>query len=269
MAVATSTAIAIGSIAASTGGAAMSFSQANKQSKLQKQAQADAQKAMDEARKKLEVNYMAGLSIQKEPYELEREALLSQGAQAIQAGVESERGSAATAGRIQEQMNLAQAGQRTAMGKELTDLERATADEQSRLRDMGANLDLEEAAGQQQMARDAAEAKNKAIQQGMASATSALQQGISTFLPLYGSNSNTNQKLADKVMADANKSIAAAKPNIGMVAGANRPMLLQSNLNTPVPQQPLIYPQQQIQSNPFMLQNQPAYSVPNPFNIFG
>ena len=95
---AATTAAVIG-ITATVAGTGMSFAQANKQKKLQKKAEADAMKAMQDARKKLDVNYYDELAVQKEPYELEREALLSAGAQAIQAGVESERGAAATAGR--------------------------------------------------------------------------------------------------------------------------------------------------------------------------
>lgn len=182
---AVATALAIAGIASSAGGAIMSFNQAAKQNRLMTQAQQDAANAMAQARGLLGKNYMAGLGIQKEPYELEREALLSTGAQNIQAGVESERGAAATAGRVQAGMNEAQAGQRTAMQKELSDLDLKTAEEASRLRDLDANLYLEEAAGQQQMAKDAAEAKAAAIKSGMASATSAIQQGVQA-IPLFG-----------------------------------------------------------------------------------
>jgi len=197
MAIATSTALAIGSIAVSAGSAGMSFAQAAKQDKRAKQAQQDAQKAMDEARKKLSVNYMENLSIQKEPYELEREALLSQGAQAIQAGVESERGAAATAGRIQMSQNEAQAAQRTAMGQELSNLEKLTAQEESRIATNLGNLDLAEAQGQQQIAADAEKARAAAIQSGIESVASGIQTGISTFAPLY--EKTDSAKLAGKI----------------------------------------------------------------------
>jgi hypothetical protein len=187
MAVATATALAIGGIAVSAAGTGMSFAQANKQKKLQKQAQADAQKAMEEARKKLEVNYYDQLAVQKEPYELEREALLSSGAQAIQAGVESERGAAATAGRVQMAMNEAQAGIRTAQGKEMADLAKLSAAEESRLRDVGVQLDMEEAAGAQMAARDAQEARAAYMTQGFEGLTSTIQQGIAA-APLYSQN---------------------------------------------------------------------------------
>jgi hypothetical protein len=184
MAAATSI-IAAAGLAVSAGSAGMSFAQAGKQRKLQRQAESDAEQAMAEARKKLEVNYYDQLAIQKEPYELQREAMLSQGAQAIQAGVESERGSAATAGRIAMAQNEAQAGIRTEMGKELMALEKLSAEEDSRLRDMGLNLDLAEVQGAQQAAADAQRAAAAATTQGMQSIQSLGQQAIQQ-APLYG-----------------------------------------------------------------------------------
>ena len=69
--------------------------------------------------------------------------MLSQGAQAIQAGVESERGAAATAGRIQMAANEGQGAIRTAMGQDMQQLEMLSAQEEGRLRDIGVQLDLE------------------------------------------------------------------------------------------------------------------------------
>ena len=78
------TSAVVGTAAALTS-AGMSFAQANKQKTAMRNAEADADKAMKAAREKLNVNFYDVLSIQKEPYELEREALLASGAQAIQA----------------------------------------------------------------------------------------------------------------------------------------------------------------------------------------
>jgi hypothetical protein len=189
MAVATTTAIALGSLALSAGTTGMSFAQAGKQKKAQRQAEEDAEKAMAEARKKLELNFYDTLGIQKEPYELEREALLSQGASAIQAGVESERGAAATAGRIQMAQQQAQAGIRTAMGQELMNLEKLSAAENARLTGLGYNLDLEEVKGAQEAARDAERLAAQATQQGMQGIQSIAQQGLSTFVPLFSKQS--------------------------------------------------------------------------------
>jgi len=181
-------------LAATAGTTTMSFVQAGKQRRLQQQAEKDAAKAMADARKKLEVNYYEALGIQKEPYELEREALIAAGAQAIEAGRESERGAAAVAGRVQMAQQEGQAAIRTAMGKELTELEKATAMEESRLRDVGVQLDLEEAEGAQMAAAQAQEAAQKATAEGVQGVTSFIGQAAAT-APLYA-KSLKNQKQA-------------------------------------------------------------------------
>jgi hypothetical protein len=179
------TTAAIIGMTAAVGSSAMSFVQAGKQKKAQRQAEADADRAMQAARQKLEVNYYDTLSIQKEPYELQREALLSQGALAVQAGVESERGAAATAGRIQMSMNDAQSGVRSLMGQELSDLAKASAQEESRLRDVGTQLDLEEVAGQQLKAANTEELSARSLKQGMEGLTSFGKQ-LYKAAPLFG-----------------------------------------------------------------------------------
>ena len=79
------TAIAAGvgmaTTAATTGA---SFGQAIKQKRMQKKAQQEANRAMADARKKLDVNYLEALAIQKEPYELQREATLQAAATAME-----------------------------------------------------------------------------------------------------------------------------------------------------------------------------------------
>lgn len=170
--VATATGLGIGGIAAIGGlalsaiGMGASFGQASKQRKAEEAAKRQAEKAMAEARKKLEVNYLDALAIQKEPYELEREALLVAGAQGVEAARESERGAAAGVGRIQLAQQKGQQGIRTAMGREMTALDRAAAAEESRLRDVGIQLDLGEVAGAQMAASDAGQAAAAAQTQG-------------------------------------------------------------------------------------------------------
>lgn len=214
MAIATATAIGLGISAAATGA---SFAQAGKQRKLQREAQAEAQKAMQEARQKLEVNYYEQLGIQKEPYELEREALLTSGAQLIEAGVESERGAAATAGRVQMAQ---QAGQRqiaAAMGQEMAGIEKAIVGEDTRLRDMGLQLDLGEVAGAQLAERDAQQAAAAATTQAF-QGLQGLGQQIMQTSPLYGkSGSSAEAAKIDQIASkdfglnqmDTQKSIAS------------------------------------------------------------
>ncbi len=170
----------------SLAGGVKSFSEANKAKKRQQQAERDAQKAMDDARRRTEVNVMEALSIQKEPYEQQVMALLTQGQAGLQAGVEGDqRGAAATAGRVQMAQNLGQERVRTAMGQELQDIERAKIAEEARLLDARMGLDLAEAEGYQQMAADAEKARAANIEQGIGAignlATTSMQN-----MPLYG-----------------------------------------------------------------------------------
>lgn len=187
-------ALGIASLAIGITSTGLSFAQAGKQRRRQQEAEIKADQAMAAARKKLDVNYMDALAIQKEPYELQREALLQQGATALQAGVEGEtRGAAATAGRVQLAQQQGQGQVRAQMGQELTALEKASAEEESRLRDIGVQLDLGEATGAQQAAADAASARAAAMQQGFSSGASALQSGLS-LVPLYQQNNQQNQQ---------------------------------------------------------------------------
>lgn len=185
MALTTATALAIGSIAVSAGSAGMSFAEAGKQRRLQQEAENDAAKALAEARKKLDVNFYANLGINKEPYELEREALVSAGAQAIQAGQESERGAAATAGRIQMAQQQGQREIAGAMGTEMFNLDKLTAAESSKLAQKQAELYLSEAEGAQLAARDAQEAATAYTTAGVKGIGTAAQQTLTSLVPLY------------------------------------------------------------------------------------
>lgn len=182
----------IASLATTAVGTGMSFSQASAQRKAQKKAEAEAAKSMADARAKLEVNYADALSIQKEPYERQREALLSAGAQALEQGIESERGGAATAGRVLAAQQEAQGQARDTMSQDLFNLEAMQAEEQSRLRDIGVQLDIGEASGAQQAA---AEAENRAAQfqqQGFQGAVNLVGQAASA-VPLFSKTGGAKQ----------------------------------------------------------------------------
>jgi len=178
---------AVGGLVISGVSAGVSFSQANKQKKAQQRAEEEADKAMEAARGKLDVNFAEQMSIKKEAYDLEREAMLSAGAQATEAGIESERGSAATAGRVYAAQQQGQAGIRGAMADEMTNIENAIIEEDARLRDLDVALDLEEVAGNQQAAADAQRAAMAARQQGVQSTLAFAQQGLA-MAPLYSKN---------------------------------------------------------------------------------
>ena len=96
----------IAGLALSAGSAAFSFGQAGAAKRAQRDAESKADAMMLQARKRLDINYMEELSIKKEPYELQREALLQQGATALAAAQEGDqRGVAAAAGRLQQAQN--------------------------------------------------------------------------------------------------------------------------------------------------------------------
>lgn len=257
MAAITAAVVGTASAVAST---VMSFTQAAQQQKNIRAAQAKADQAMQEARKKLEVNYYEQLGIQKEPYELQREALLVQGAQALEGARESDRGAAATAGRLQAMQTEAQAGVRTAMGKELMDLEALTATEESRLRDIGVQLDMGEIVGAQQAMSDAEKARTAAIQQGFQGIRN-IAKSVDKFVPLFPDTGKTDFKQVQ------NNNLK----NMNVVGSG-----MSSAYNAPLSQQQQI--QQQVQNqtplNPMLGQGlgvlqQQYYQQPyeyNPFN---
>jgi hypothetical protein len=199
---AVATAAAIGGLAISGASTAMSFVQAGQQKKAQRNAEAAAAAAIAEAKRKLEVNFAKNRSIQKEPYEAAREAILASGAQALQQGAESDKGAEVTAGKVQMAMNQGQADIRTAMGQELTDIEKDIINEDSRLRDLGVQLDLGEAEGAQLAARDAQEASTAAMQEGFQGLASTAQQGLD-MVPLFQKTASVKQ--LGKMQSEAQK----------------------------------------------------------------
>lgn len=201
MAAATAIIAGVG-VAISAGSTAMSFAQAAQQQKNIRTAQAKADQAMQEARKKLEVNYYEQLGIQKEPYDKEREEFTK----IVSASIDPELGRAgiANVGRALAMQNEAQAGIRTAMGKELMDLAALTATEESRLRDIGVQLDLGEVTGAQQAMSDAEQARTAAMAQGFQGLAATAQQAAN-LVPLY--QTSAAAKSLNRAEADYSKMI--------------------------------------------------------------
>ena len=183
----TAAVLGIASLTMAAGTTTASFIQAGDQKKKQKQAEADAEKAMAEARKKTDVNFYEELAINKEAYTAQREAMLSAGAQAIEAGKESQRGLAAAVGRTQKAQEVGQAKIREAEIADVNKLEQLVAKEESRLRDVGIQLDLGEAAGAQVAAQQFAEQSQASTMQGVAGIGQTVQAGLQ-MVPLYQQN---------------------------------------------------------------------------------
>lgn len=172
---------ALGSTIAGTGA---SFAQARKQRMLQQDAQRKAEEAMAAARKRLEVNVYEREAIAKEPYELQREALLRSGAQAMEAARESERGAAAAAGRLQSTMAGEQATTRAEMATDIQGMRGRIIAEDARLRDEGMAINKDIVTGAQQAIADAQEARNAALVQGVQGLGNAANQ-LYENAPLY------------------------------------------------------------------------------------
>jgi hypothetical protein len=191
MAMFTTIAAGIG-LAVTAGTTAMSFAQAGKQRKAMREAERAADTAMQEARKKLDLNAYDQLAVNKEVYRDQREEFGRTAAAAIQAGVESERGAEATAGRVLLASDQVQAGITSAMNQDLQQLEMLSAQEDARNRDIGVQLDLEEVAGAQLAAANAQELAANATAQGMEGLTSLGSQ-LAEKAPLFERNRAAEQ----------------------------------------------------------------------------
>ena len=172
-------------------GAAKSFSDASKQEKARKEANAAADIAMNDARKKLDENFYEGLDINLKSFEQERNALAGVGQQLVQAGQEGERGAGAMAGRVMLGVQKAEQEITNRQIGSMENLEKLVAGEESRLRDAKVSLDLGEAEGAQLAARDAAAAKNAAITQGVTQLGQA-GMGLYQSSELYGQKKQPN-----------------------------------------------------------------------------
>lgn len=180
-AVSTGAVVAAGVAAGTTlYGGAKSFSDANKARKRGEAAERAADKAIEEAKRRVDVNVYEQLSIAKEPYELMRDALLTQGATGMQAGVEGEtRGAAATAGRMQMAQNLQQGQVRAQMGQRMDEINKLVADEDKRRQLQLAGIAMEETAGAQLAVRDAEEDRAAYIAQGVGT-LGGIAEGLSS-----------------------------------------------------------------------------------------
>jgi len=256
MAIATTTAIALGSLAIAGASTGMSFAQAGAQKTKQKQAEADAAKAMASARAKLQQNFALQEAINKTPYELERDAMLSLGSKQIEAGAESERGGVPTAGLVAMGQNLQQAGITTRQSAESSAITQRQIAEQSRLRDLNVQLDLGEVAGQQEIAKQAETDAAQAKAQALAGVGDMLQQGVN-MMPLY---LNQGRKEVQSVMPEGGLTQAGRTTSNGIGNLTYNPFMpMTTNYSTPTAQVPNA---QQLNPNYYNPFNQNYY---NPF----
>lgn len=181
--------IGISTALASAGGSA---AQAVSAGQAARNASSRATKAFDEAMQKLSANQFAGIGLPMEVRDRQIEANLSAGAEATQAGRESERGAAAIAGQVYRGQTEAQRNIAGDIGQQLMGLETATAQEEARLSQARANLNLAEAEGAQAAAAQAGAqqaAAVKGIFTGLESAGQQYMEGSE----LYKANEGTKE----------------------------------------------------------------------------
>ena len=179
-------------VAATVGTTAMSFAKAAKMRNDMNDANKAADQAMQLARKELDVNVYDKLGINKDIYRDQREAFSATAKEAIQAGVESERGAEAIAGKVLLASNQMQQGITSAVNQDLQQLEMISAQEDARNRDIGVQLDLEEVAGAQLAAANAQELGAQATQQGFQGVTSLTSQ-LADAVPLFDKSASAVQ----------------------------------------------------------------------------
>ena len=237
--------IAGASTLASTG---MSFIQAGKQKRLAKDAQSAADEAFKKAEAQLDVNYFEQLGISKTPYDNQREAIAQQAAQAMEIGRESERGGAATAGRVLAQSNVAQQGITDQQTKDLEALNKLVATEDAKLGTARANLGLEQAEGAGFAAAQAQNLQNQAIMSGV---TGLANAGMSLYenSELYKQNSPNT---------DVNTAVTLTPATVGSITPPVTPQAQLMPQGPPPPsmqQTPTLAQQFQNTSAMFNLQN--------------
>ena len=175
---------------------AASFGQAGAQKRKRDAAQIAADKAFKDARKRLEVNYMEDLGINKGIYDIARDRSMVSAAGQLQAAREgSARGVASTAGQVYQQDLLGQQQVRAAQEGEMNRIEGLIAGEDSRLAGLQAQLSLDEAEGAQRAAAEAENARRQAIGEGIEGAISTVGQAAS-MVPLYSKGTAAKRKTA-------------------------------------------------------------------------
>jgi hypothetical protein len=153
----------IAQIAVQAGTALISGVQAQKMRKEQQKSEQEAARLMQDIYGELEKNQYAAVGLPMKSFELEREALAAQGAQAVQAGAESERTAAATAGLTMSQYRKALRDIQSEQADKMLELDLLTAQEAARKGDIKMQFKAQEAEGAAAAAADYEQRKLAAV----------------------------------------------------------------------------------------------------------
>jgi hypothetical protein len=194
---------AIVAVVATVATTATSFAVMAEEDQKKRLAEEAAANLMEKASKKLDVNYYEQLSIEKEAYEVARRNLLAQGATATETLREGDpRALAAGVGRVQLAQQIGQEKVSLAQQQEQSQLDKLVAGEDSRLRDLQTQLDLQGAIGAQQASADAERASQMALQQGMAGVVAVGGQ-VAGMADLYAKTPDV--KAANRILRQAKR----------------------------------------------------------------
>ena len=255
------TVAAVVGIGSSLAGTGMSISQMVKAGNMQREADRKAREAMHRARMQLETNQLAGLSIAKEPYTMQREYLLNTSAQVMDAGRESTRGAGATAGLVLANAMKQEEVIRAQQSREMAELNKLKAKEDSRIQGLKYDLELAEVEGAQKASANNWALQQQATQNAIAGIGQAAKQ-LYAAAPLYaksggdgnisGGDGNVSAAARDYFganlpsdFASLNQSLAAA-PSPDWTKAQQEMLPDEMTVPTQTLQpQPLLTPQQQ------------------------
>lgn len=219
----------------SAAGAGANFAQAVRSNRMAKQAEQAAAKFMADARKKMEVNFMEGVQVPTEAYEMAARQNLAQSQQATQMLRETDqRAVLGGVNRVQEQGAQAAEQLRTGLQGDLYNRDVRIAQEDSRLRDQMVQIDLAEVTGAQMAMADQERLRANAI----GSAFGLLGQGA---MDIFGSSPLYRMSGEDRAMTRAgidplNPPAPQLDPRIQPAVGISNQMRQQQNnrlANTP------------------------------------
>ena len=183
MAVATAAVIGIAATGAST---YMSFSAAAKEKEAKEKADAEAKKALEDARGRAEKDFYGGLAVPLDAYEAEFEnnlAVAQQSTEALQEG--DARSLAAGVGRIGAQASDTSEKARIGMGQEISDLNAMKAQSKDAVNQQLMQMDVAAARDAAQRSRESEAARSAHIAKGV-QGIGATVSAIGSAAPLFG-----------------------------------------------------------------------------------
>jgi len=170
-----------------------SFDNAAKQKQAAEDADREAKKLMNDAKKKAEKDHYEGLAVPLDAYDAEFENILAGQQQSVEALQEGDaRALASGVGRVGAAQQEATEEQRIAMGQDIYNLDVQKAESKDAINQQLIEMDAAGAREQNLRARESEQARQQSIQQGVQAVGQTLQSAAS-LVPLYSQNRATRR----------------------------------------------------------------------------